>query len=95
MRTGFAEYHCKVPASETESLLNCSRDSDFGSVAGNSEFVGVNPETPGAVVDFKCRYSHNVEGIYHLACDRDFVIVKARGIAIDRFDAFARRASSE
>jgi hypothetical protein len=95
MRTSFPQDHGEVPASETESLLNSSCDCDFGLVAGNAEFVAVNPKPPGAVVDFECSDSHNVERIYHLACNRDFVIVKARGITINRFDAFPRGAGSE
>jgi hypothetical protein len=95
MWTSFAKDHRKVPASETESLLNSSCDGDFGLITGNAEFVAVHPEAPGAIVDFEGSDTHHVERIYHLACDRDLVIAKARGITIDRFDAFPRGASSE
>jgi hypothetical protein len=95
MRTSFAKDRGKVPASETESLLNSSCDGDFGLIIGNAEFVAVHPEAPGAIVDFESSDSHDIERIYHLACDRDFVIVKACGITINRFDAFPRGASSE
>jgi hypothetical protein len=76
-------------------LLYCPCDCDFGLIAGNAEFVAVNPETPGAVVDFESSDTHDVERIYHLTCDRDFMIVKAGGITIDRFDAFSRGAGGE
>jgi hypothetical protein len=95
MRTSFAKDHREVPASETKSLLYCPCDCDFGLITGNAEFVAVHPETPGAIVDFESSDPHDIERIYHLACDRNLVIVKARGITIDRFDAFSRWASGK
>ena len=95
MGLGFAQDRRKVAAAEAESLLDGSGDRDFGFVAGNAEFVAVNPEAPGAVIDFKRCHSHHVERIDHATRDRDFVIVKARGITIDGFDASVCRAGSK
>jgi len=83
MRTGFAQDGDEVSAAQTETLLNGPGYCDFGFVAGNAEFVAVNPEASGAVVDFKCCHTHNLERIYYPAGYCDFVIVKARRITID------------
>ena len=95
MTPGFAQDDGEVTAAEAESLLNGAGYCDFGFVAGNSEFVAVNPDTSGAVVDFKCGHSHHVERIHHPACNRDFVVVKARRITIDRLNAAPCGAGSE
>src|SRR5437660_12881286 len=92
VRMRFAQDHCEVAATQAESPLNSSRDGNFGFIAGNTELVAVNPEAAGAVIDFKRRHAHHVERIHHPTCDYDLVIMKARGVTIDRFNASARRA---
>jgi hypothetical protein len=95
MRARFAEDHRKVSATEAESLLDRAGYCDFGSIAGNAEFVAVNPKASGTVVDFKRCHAHHIEGIHHPARYRNFVVVKLRRITVYRFDASACWTGSE
>ena len=85
----------EAAAAETESLLDSSADAHSGAVARHAVSLAENPHPARTIVNFEDSSSERAERSGHVARNGNFFPDIASWIAIDSFDAGARRTGRQ
>jgi hypothetical protein len=92
---GFPHDGGEVTAAETEALLDPTADPNSRPVARDAVPLAKNPHPAGTIINFEDSGSQRAERSGHVARYGDFFPHVPSWIAIDSFDAGARRASRQ
>lgn len=83
MAIGFPDDGGVVDAEKYKRRKNRSLHADLCASGGHAEFVGINPEAAGSIVDLIYALAEAADGLRHFTANLDFLIFVDSGIRVD------------